>query len=367
MRGMLRAPRHLIRLAAVLSCAALHAGELPATSASAYMPPLPAVVAFAAAQKIPLDQLELSNPGTTEARRGDCVTALVTLYEGEHYRQWIIQLTTVKLTAAEQRDIEKAKSRDELTMFSSVGNTLRINSVPYALEARTIGPFYGDQSATPSKSPKPAEMHARMLVSGGLLGLGLDRFCVGVQRLRQAAQPPGDAVHQLEWKTGMKPFPADVVAKNQPLAAAAGITPEDERSIFAGPMALLTFFNVAQKTPGLREILLELLNRSSLAWSILTHGGQLKPDFKPDGAALGSPVDSAAWDPNLPPAYRCPVLISLNEKPALAMELIVTAPRPPLLNCAGILGITVEPTGDKTKHLTIRVLAARRAEASTAP
>jgi hypothetical protein len=104
--------------------------EPPVAPGSPYTPPLPALARFAAAEKIPLEQINLATDGTTEPRPGDSVTALVTLYEGERYRQWLIQLTTVKLTPAEQREIEKSKSKLTIEMFTSVGTELRINSAP---------------------------------------------------------------------------------------------------------------------------------------------------------------------------------------------------------------------------------------------
>lgn len=351
---------------AAATVASVIAAEQPVVTISPFVPPSPAVVAFAAAQKIPLEQIDFAADGPAEPRPGDSVTALVTLYESERYRQWLIQLTAAKLTAAEQKQIENAKSKLTIEMFTSVGTAIRINSAPYPIEARTIGPFSSDEPAAPAKPFKPAEKRARALVIGGFLGLGLDRFCTGGQRLRRAAEQSDGAAQKLDWQAGLKPFPADVIAKNQPLAAAVGFTPEDERSIFAGPLALRAFFNVAQKTPGLQDILLELLDKSSLAWSMVTHNGDLKPSFKPDYSKIGIPVDSKAWSPALPPAYRCPMLILLNEKPSLEAELVVTAPQPPLLNCAGVIGMVVMPASNRTKHLIIRVLAGRRGESPVA-
>ncbi|HVS52281.1 MAG TPA: hypothetical protein VHD62_07990 [Opitutaceae bacterium] len=351
----------------VASFATIAAAEQAPVGVPLFVAPLPAVVAFAAAQKIPLEKIDLAAARVNEPAPGDSVTALVTLDESGRQRQWLIQLTAVKLSPTEQRDIERAKSKLTIEMFTSIGTDVRINSAPYPIEARTIGPFSSEQPATAASSHKPPEKRARALVIGGFLGLGLDRFCTAAPVLRHTTDQVDGAAQKLDWRAALKPFPDDVVAKNRPLAAAAGITPEDERSVFAGPLALRAFFNVAQKTPGLQEILLELLDKSSLAWSMLTHNGELKPDFVPDFAKIGAPFDSKWWGPDLPPACRCPLLILLNEKPSLETELIVTTPRPPLLNCGGVLGLVVAPVGNKTKQLTIRVLAGRRGESAGAP
>jgi hypothetical protein len=91
---------------------------------------------------------------------------------------------------------------------------------------------------------------------------------------------------------------------------------------------------------------------------MVTHGGQLKPGFTPDVAAIAM-ADASAWDPDLAPAYRCPLSVTINEKPVLSSELIVTAPHPPLRNCGGIIGVSVVPNGSSSKRLLIRVLATR--------
>ena len=329
-----------------------------ATPRNPYVAPFPGVATFAQSQKIPLTGIEFRAADST-SRDGDRIVALVTLSEGGRQRQWLVQLTSVPFTEEEKRQIERAKAKLALDMFTSAGTEVTLHSAPSAMEARTAGPFHDVPAGAVTKPAKVSEKRARTLVVGGFLGLGLDRFSRAARKLRQAvaaaAPPPAE---KLEWKVAMQPFAPEVVARNRPLAEALDFTPDDERALFAGPLAIRAFFDVAQKTPGLQEILGELLDKSSLAWSLLTHGGKLVPDFKPDFEALGTPVNSSAWGSDLPALYRCPLLISLNEKPILRAELIATAPQPPLRNCAGIVGISVESASDETKFLTIRVLAA---------
>jgi hypothetical protein len=321
-----------------------------------FIKPLPAVVNFAAAHGIPIERIETPD-ASFDARPGDSVTALVTFADSEAKltKQWIIQLTTMKLTSAERQ----AKPADIPTMYSSTGTELRFEGMYSALDLRTIGPFQPDLPDSPGKAFTPSEKHARKLVNSGFLGLGFDQGCHAILKLNQAARE-GQGGKKLDWRVSDKPFPAEQIATARPLAEAIGFTPDDERSFVGCVPALFEFFNVAQKTPGLQEILSELLNKTSLAWSLLTNGGklQLSLDLDPSGIRT---IDPARWGANLPPTCQLPFVISLNKKPVLKCELFGTAPYPPLLAGAGVIGLIVVPADKKTQLLQIRVLAARRA------
>jgi hypothetical protein len=56
--------------------------------------------------------------------------------------------------------------------------------------------------------------------------------------------------------------------------------------------------------------------------------------------------------------------LSLNRHPSLDLTLVVTAPRSPLLSCAGVLGLLAEKPGDKNIYLNLRILSARRSAKS---
>ena len=114
------------------------------------MPPLPSVVAFATANQIPLERVELA-PEATEPRSGDSVTALVTLFEREHYRQWLIRIGTLELTPEERA----AKSPRPLVLFLSTGSKFTFAGARMALDLRLAGPFRDDASV------KPAEKRGR--------------------------------------------------------------------------------------------------------------------------------------------------------------------------------------------------------------
>jgi hypothetical protein len=73
-------------------------------------------------------------------------------------------------------------------------------------------------------------------------------------------------------------------------------------------------------------------------------------------------ANGADWSlPPAQPVYHLPMVLELNNQPALNITLVVTAPQPPLLTCGGIIGMLAERPGDKENYLTLRIISARRA------
>ena len=54
------------------------------------------------------------------------------------------------------------------------------------------------------------------------------------------------------------------------------------------------------------------------------------------------------------PIYEIPIILLLNKHPSLNITMIVTAPRPPLLTSAGILGVLGEKPGKSDPYMIIR-------------
>src|SRR2546422_9385059 len=60
------------------------------------------------------------------------------------------------------------------------------------------------------------------------------------------------------------------------------------------------------------------------------------------------------------PVYHLPLVLKLNKDPALTLTFVVTSPNPPLLACAGVVGLLAEKPGQTQNYLTFRVLTARK-------
>ena len=205
------------------------------------------------------------------------------------------------------------------------------NAHRVALDIQTTGPF---SSSHPGNAP--ATKPARTMISPDLLGLGLDQSCrASIKWFRNS--------------TGVAP-------KEKPPAP----SPEEQRALVGFFPALMAFFEAVEKTPGLRDILWDIVEKPSV-WSILRRGGRVDTgiDFKETPSLIEARAEKPATAGDV---FRMPLKLALNDQPALRCALIVTAPRPPLLTCAGIIGIDADPPEGSAKHLTIRLVASRRTE-----
>jgi len=120
-----------------------------------------------------------------------------------------------------------------------------------------------------------------------------------------------------------------------------------------------------QSTPGLSEILWDISEMPSV-WPIVKHGGKISPGFN-FGEDVGE-LPPTSWTVPGRQLYHMGLAVSLNDQPTLRATLVVTSPRPPLLNTAGIIGILARPpAGGPDKRLDIQILAAHRARVTALP
>jgi hypothetical protein len=302
----------------------------PAASTSRPEPTIavqPAVVAFASAHKIPIAEIEPAS-SSEEARMGDSFTAVVTLREGKSSKQWLTQFRIVERTADERAKV----ITETIAMTVNAREFVFTATRDMAIEIKTAGPF------TEGKKASGKEKGARALISPTFLRLGFDK--VSRTFAAATANPPA----------------SDGVAPGAEQKSAE--LSEEQLRAFAGLFPTLTaFYGSIENTPGLREILWDILDKPSV-WSLAKNRG-VKPGFNLNGA-MGTPVDITGWDlaPETP-LYELGFQLNLNDQPALICTLFVTSPRPPLLASAGVVGILAE-SPNRTKRLDIRVVAAHR-------
>ena len=352
--------RRLIPLWTILAgmCAPYYLkAEVSPPSIQAALPevaPLPAVTTFALAHGIPITEIELA-PDGEGLRAGDSVTLLIALYTGQRYSQWLAIMQADKLSVSEKH---RRPPIGDVVRYTTTGNELHYHiTASTALKVRFIGPFFDDSTA--STSSVPGEQNERILVSPEFLGLGLDQTCRiwvrlqdNLKQLRAAGGDRDDLFLPLESSTAR--FPDSVVAKTRIAAAKIGFTLDDERPFYGMELALEDFGRIIASSPAADKMFKEVAEKPSL-WSTFSHLGI-------EGNVTTSPqdirlIDSSSWRVALQ-AYRLPFQLSLNGQAALDGVLVVTAPRPPLLACAGVLGISAAAPHDPSKHLLIRVVAA---------
>jgi hypothetical protein len=277
---------------------------------------------------------------------------LVTFREGSRSKQW---LTEFRIAMPTKKEIADNPQRT-VTLSTENGHTYRFGTgVPLALDIHTVGPFTEGQ-----KLPE-IEKHARVFISPDFLGLGLERSCRAMIKWRakessteRTKREPKGAMIRLGVEEASAVSTKDTSASGPKTAI---LSEEDERDLSGSGPALVGFFEGVQNTPGLREILWEIADKPSI-WSVIKHGGKVNASLK-SGSDFAL-VEPAGWVlPGLS-LSRFPINIALNETPTLRCTLLVTSPRPPLLTCAGIIGIAAEPPGNSDKRLDIRIIAAHR-------
>lgn len=304
------------------------------------VPPCAELLAVARANHIPMEQIDpLSDGGAL--RVGDSITALVVLNDkGKRRMQWLLYL---KVSGARAPGTNKSS---RMVMYSSTGSRLEFVSTPAEVTLRTLGPF----DASPRKRAlKHHDKTAQFTLDEGFLALGLDRAAVALMRLRQTKVKGSFAFSS-------QPFSEATIAKTRKVTDPVRLTTDEERALAGAAPALMSYFNVVQRTEGLSEILFELIDLPSM-WSLLRKGG-VNTNFRFANENLG-PTDDSAWNLGLP-VYNVPLVLELNKHRALDITFVATGPRPPLLPCAGVVALLAEKPGHKETYLALRILSARR-------
>jgi hypothetical protein len=309
----------------------LNAASLKSPPPPSLIPPWPAVIAYASAHRISLDGIHgADSPEVGQV--GDSITVLMTFYSGNIREQWIAELHISTPTANENAD-----NPPQTVTFKSPasGRTFQYGSgAKLAIDIRTVGPFDYGQNAVVT------EKQGRAYIGPDLLGLGLDRFCrTSIKQATEQASAAG--------------------ARGSPNAKQDQVIPSEaeEKEAYGAAYSLAEFLKVILSRPELVDILWRIADKPS-AWSIIKNGGSVAVGINSDEDP--AVADSASWALPGYALFRFPVVISLNQKPALRCALIVTSPRPPLLTCAGIVGIAAEPAENSDRRLEIRVVAAHR-------
>jgi hypothetical protein len=309
-------------------------------------PPCPEVLAAARANEIPVDQID-SLAETKKLHPGDSITALITLNEkGKRCTQWLLYLKVSTNDKPASSNADAAARTSTRTVYASTGGKLEFRSQPVPVTLRTLGPF----DASPRKrSIKPHDKTAHFALDEGFLALGLDNAAVAVSRLKQTKVKGSFSFSD-------HPFSEADIARNREATRAVQLTSDEQRALAGAGPALNSYLHIVQRTEGLSDILIELIDLPSM-WSLVRKGVNVQ--FRFLNEHLG-PVDDSAWNLTLP-IYSVPTALEINKHRALNITFVATAARPPLLPCAGVVALLAEKPRDKDTYLTLRILSARRA------
>lgn len=322
-------------------------GSLPYDQIAA-IEPCAALVTVARTNQISLDGI--GPTGRTNAiLPGDFITALVEFVEkGGRKNQWLLHVQAVPPLKTEK----PAALPPPLVMYCDLGTTQAFQSLPAFATLRTLGP-YSDTALKPGTSKSRGDA-VRVALNAGWLGLGLDQAAVAVMRVKQAKEHGNFGFRE-------SPYSESEIQKNLHSTNSIHFSPAEQRALAGTLPAMMSYFGTVQNTPDLEPILYKLVEKPSL-WSYLAHGVLVNFSINPEKLGTADPVK---WGLAAgAPAYYLPIVLSLNNRPALNVTFVVTAPRPPLLLCSGVVGLIAERPGDNNTRLIFRVISAHCAGAA---
>jgi hypothetical protein len=300
--------------------------------------------------------------GRSESRRGDTITALVDLTEGTTVRQWVVVLAADDLTAEEKR-LPVAKG---VRLFTTTGNEYEFASAWSAVSIQTLGPYLPRAKDERSAIRQAKNTRSRAFANAAFLGIGFKRACRLSVRVNEVgsrlAERTGKPV-TFEFASGTAPYTAERVAESRASLRDFALTADEERAMVGSAPALLAFYEVVQRTPGLRDVLSCVVD---VPWfSILAHGG--KAPAANIRSLSSQRLDPAPWGLSADhEIYSYPFILELNGKAALICQMAVVEARPPLLTSAGIVGLAARRPDGQGPQLMIRVVSARCAQGPAA-
>lgn len=349
----------LLAAGLAMSCAGAEPAP-PVFTKLKFSAPLPAIVAIA--EKVDIHGGTFDAPvDRNDLVPGDYITALVTLSKSDQLSQWLVRITCVEKNEAEKkRPVGKPRR-----LYTSLGTEVVLSEERAAMSIRVLGPYhqvadFKDPAQAKAALKDGKDISARLTVNADFLRLGFDRACESVLLVRQELKDEPS----FTWNVSSKPFPPEMVAKLRPRGEQIGLTAERQRA-FAGTIpALMEFWRLASRTPGLQDIVKDVADLPW--WAIIRKGGEVTTRLKPNFSAVGT-LKLNDMPGGYTMGYTFPFDVEVNGEVALSCSVLAISPRPPMLAAAGILGIAAQAPGGKGPHLMVQISATHLAPRSGLP
>jgi hypothetical protein len=345
--------------ALLLLLAVVLGSSVPAQQPASQRPPefgfsevAPILLDAATKAGVPLGGFDTAN-APSELREGDKIVALVDHLDDKRHRQWLVLLAPRNLSE-EEKTIPQPK---DVRMHTSLGHAFDYTGRNAMIAIRCLGPYQLDER---NPARRARDQWSGTMVNDAFLRLGFDTSCrmwLRIDALAREVAARENRTLEFNLSVNSAPFTAGALAqapKSDPTLAPS----ETEERAFGGSfLALMSFFNIAMRTPGLDDVLasvvdmpwLSLIGRFGRAPAVNIAWQQPVRTLKPED--WGLPADT--------PLYAQPFLVKLNGRPALQCQIAVRSPQLPFLASAGIVGIAAERPDGKGPKLSIRVIAAR--------
>ena len=303
--------------------------------------PCAALAGVARSHGIPLEGVDQFSEGVV-VNPGDSVTALITLVEKSRRTEWLLYLNA-------NLQAPSTNKPSKMVIHSTTGRKFEFESTRVPVLVRTLGPY---DASNQKRKLKAADKTARVSLQQGYLALGLDNAAKAAMRLRESKTRGGLAY-------GPRPFGEKALARGRELTNIIHLTVEEERALGGAGPALESYFTIVQQTEGLSDILFKLIDLPSM-WSIARNKG-VTANFQFGHKKIRERQVEAGG----PAVYEIPLALELNGQDALHITLVATRPQPPLLACAGIMGLVATRPGAKDTWLAVQLLSAKRSPVAT--
>lgn len=303
-----------------------------------FVPPLASLVRRAETLSIPVTPLARPREDGF-MQKGDTVTALVTSVDEGKIQQWL-----VLFAGNELKPQEKKAERKVPVLFTTSGRELRFGSTPAGVAIRTVGPFNAN-----GKDDGVRDEWSGAIVTRDYLVLGFDSTALAMRKLAAAG---GTSLGF----SSRPPSEKEKAEANRARLEAAGIGLEDERAFAGGTMAMADFFRIAAQTPGVRDVLRQMLD---ISFKDLLKSPQININIQAE--VEDSTPEFWGLLPDEPCRTFC-FRIDLNGVPRLMCRVAATRPMRPLQTVAGVVGIAASRVDGSGPHVMVRVLSARTVE-----
>lgn len=283
------------------------------------------------------------------AVKGSC-TLVVETRGKRRLAQWLVEVAALD----EDGEGFESSTDQEARLFTSTGreHTFAMTKQPVRLTAFGPVPLAERKLAKLTRDDIPRATVERA-VTADFLRLGFAGFTRGwIGMLERGVETaPGLGLRLRE------PYPEKVTQAVAKIAAEAGWTEVDDRAYAATLPALLEFVGVIMKTPAMAEILAEVVDVPW--WSVVKRGGKLPPiniryRFERIRRVATQTASADARQPQ--DVYVLPVVLLLDGKPALEVDLFVRRPVGGLALVAGVIGLEARDPRDAQSRVLMRVI-----------
>jgi hypothetical protein len=309
------------------------------------VPPFPEVRAAATAHGIPVDGI-VPTASSNTLTPGDTLTALITLHQkGSRRTEWLVYFQVVPAT-----NDPPAKPPKPAVLYNAMGDKFEFARSPVIFRIRTLGPYVETESFW--GKPVARDEDAQVSVNGTYLGLGLDTGAAAINRLYRAHGT------NYNFRTAQRPPPEKEAQKNQKIATALNVTPEERRALAGWFPALMCYFDAVGETPELDTIMWKVVSLPSM-WSVVRHVG-VTAWIGMDNTHVSPLTLPVQWGvPDTSQVFMLPIMVELNHQRALNATILVSNPHPSLLACGGIVGFVAQNPNDDQNYATLRVISTR--------